>query len=211
MDSWIEALDITDQLGLTTSFAGFYSQPDPEDQPMITNYIELAMRTNSLSAGLHAVHPDLLHATLGLCDEHFEYHDSKSWLNAMEELGDMAWFVALAGHALDYDPFLRAEDYVRTYPDCPLLAEAIAEFVGIVKKSYAYGAVLDTRRLCDLLNAMAGRIAAIAEAKGDRTLDEVLMANIAKLQARYPDKFTEALALGRDLKTEAVALRAELH
>lgn len=182
-----------------------------EEPTVITNYIELAMRTNSLSAGLHAVHPDLLHATLGLCDEHFEYHASTSWLNAVEELGDLCWFVALASHAIDHDPFQRADIYVRLNPECPLLAEGVAEFVGIVKKSYAYGAVLDTTRLCTLLDAMAGRISAIAEAKGDRTLDEVLMANIAKLSARYPERFTEQLALNRDIKQEAVALRSELH
>lgn len=211
MDAWIEALEETDRMGLTTNFSGFYPQPDPEDQPMITNYIELAMRTNSASVGTHGVSPDLLHATLGLCDEHFEYHDAKSWLNAMEELGDLAWFVALAGYALNYDPFPRAELYVHTYPDCPLLGKALAEFVGIVKKAYAYGAVLDRPRLHTLLDAMAGRIAAIAIANGDRELDEVLMANIAKLQARYPDKFTAAQALARNIKQEAVALRSELH
>jgi NTP pyrophosphatase (non-canonical NTP hydrolase) len=40
------------------------------------------------------------------------------------------------------------------------------------------------------------------------TLEQVLTANIAKLQARFPDKFTEAHALHRDLSFEEKILQA---
>ena len=54
------------------------------------NYIDLALRTNSTVTGQNPeVTPDLLHATLGMADELFEYNMSKSWLNAVEELGDL--------------------------------------------------------------------------------------------------------------------------
>lgn len=179
---------------------------------MITNYIDLAMRTNSTVAGTNpAITPDLLHAALGLCDEYFEYDSATSWLNAIEELGDLCWFTALAGYALSHDPFVRWETYVADNPHAPLLRDAVHEFASLVKKSFAYGAPLDHGRLCTLLSVIAGRIATITVSKSDRLPDELLVANIEKLQARFPDKFTVAAALVRDIKHEAGAMRAVLH
>ena len=174
-------------------------------------YIKLAMRTKSTCTGLSdQVSADLIHATLGLCDENFEYHMARSWLNAIEELGDFCWFIALAAHDLRTDPFSGWENYMDLNPDAPLLQEALSEFVTLVKKSFAYGAPLDKKRLRALLHVMAGRIAKITVSKGDRQPEELLSANIAKLRARFPDKFESELALVRDIKQEAVAMRAEL-
>lgn len=178
---------------------------------MQTTYLALAMRTNSTVVGSNpAVTPDLMHATLGFADELYEYNTAKSWLNAVEELGDFCWFVALAASALNCDPFADQAHFAKINPAPPLLAEAVGEFVTTVKKAYAYGAVLDSKHLRFLLGAMVMRIAAIAEAKADRSMDELLSGNIAKLQARYPEKFTAEAALTRDLRGEALALRAEV-
>lgn len=182
---------------------------EPGEEPM--GYIDLAMRTNSNVTGQNpAVSPDLLHATLGMCDEHFEYHSAKSWAHACEELGDLCWFVALASHDLRVDPFARAEEFLDNNPEAPVLAAALAEFVSHVKRSYAYGKELNIARLFYLLRAMAARIALISESKSDRTFDELLEANIAKLAARYPEKFETDLALNRDLRSEGRALRGVL-
>lgn len=209
--NWLDSLEEHDRLG-TTDQAIYHLSHAHEEPPLITNYIDLAMRTNSTLTGRNpAVSPDLLHATLGLCDEHFEYSASKSWLNAVEELGDTCWFVALAARDLGCDPFDGWEDYIDRYPESPLLAEAVAEFVTLVKKSYAYGAGLPVPRLRVLLHVIAGRVAKITVAKSDRLPDELLMANIEKLMARFPDKFDADLALTRDTKQEAGAMRAVLH
>ena len=178
---------------------------------MNTTYIALAMRTNSTVVGTNLqVTPNLLHATLGLCDEHFEYSMAKSWLNAIEELGDMCWFVALASSALGCDPFADWESYIDRHPNSPMLAEAIGEFVGLVKKSFVYRAGLPYERLRTLLHVITGRIAKIVVAKSNFTPDELLMANIEKLKARFPDKFEVDMALTRDVKQEADAMRAVL-
>lgn len=172
------------------------------------NYIELAMRTNSTVTGQNPeVTPDLLHATLGMADELFEYNMSQSWLNAAEELGDLCWFIALAGKALDYDPF------ASPCPDlehAPTLTDAVATFVGSVKKSYAYNKPLDRLSLTYLLDVMVARISLIAENKSNRTLDDLLITNVAKLQARYPEKFDEDAAVNRNIKQEAAAMRLVL-
>lgn len=174
-------------------------------------YLALAMRTNSTVAGTNAlITPDLLHATLGLADELFEYQMSQSWLNAVEELGDLCWFVALASKELMFDPFPGTEAFAKFNPNLPVLAEAIAEFVGVVKKAFAYGQVLDVTRLRWLLSAMVARIEAISHSKAERSLEELLASNIAKLAARYPDKFTAEAALHRSIKNESGALKLEL-
>lgn len=177
------------------------------------NYIELAMRTNSNLTGCFGVPADLLHATLGLVDEHFEYQAADSWLNAVEELGDMCWFVALATRALQsrINPFDGYENF-GTNKDVPLLADAIAEFVEIVKKAYAYGKPLaDVReRLEFLLCTIVYRIHVIAELKCKRQLIELLTANIAKLEARFPEKFEQGMALVRTVKDESAAMRVTL-
>ena len=189
-----------------------YIDPPTEDITLNTTYIKQAMRTNSTVAGLNQqISPDLLHATLGLCDEHFEYSMAKSWLNAIEELGDLCWFTALAAFDLGCDPFDGWEDYIDRYPDSPLLTEAIAEFTGLVKKSYAYRGELPYKRLRVLLHVIAGRMAKIIVAKSKFTPDELLIANIEKLKARFPEKFEADLALTRDVKQEADAMRAVLH
>ena len=174
------------------------------------NYIRLAMRTNSNVTGTFNLPPDLLHATLGMCDEHFEYHMARSWLNAVEELGDFCWFIALASNALGAKPFDEWELFLDRSPEAALLQEALAEFVGLVKKAYAYGAPLDEPRLTGLLYVMAGRIAKIAISKGKINPDDLLAANIKKLKARFPAKFEQELALVRDIKQEAAAMRSEL-
>lgn len=189
-----------------------YSDPQTEEPTMLDTYIAQAMRTNSTVTGTNpSVSPDLLHAALGLCDEHFEYDMAKSWLNAVEELGDFCWFIALAGHDLGCDPFKGCETFIDIYPDSMLLTEALAEFVSLVKKAYAYGAILDAPALRQLLRIMAGRIAKIVVAKSDRSMEELLTANIDKLKARFPEKFEVEYALNRDIKQEAGVMRAVLH
>lgn len=184
---------------------------DDEVSPPMNNYIRLAMRTNSTVTGENQdVTPDLLHATLGLCDEFFEYDKAPSWRNAMEELGDLCWFIALASRDLQVDPFTHAEAYLDENPDCPTLRDAIMEFVSRVKKAYAYGAKLDVARLFCLLRVMIARVAQIVRHKSNLTLDGLLEANINKLQARYPEKFDAELAMNRDLRREAVALQQVL-
>lgn len=74
-----------------------------------STYQQLAMRT----AKPMDVQDDLLHAALGLTGEAGEFADciKKHWAygqpldsqNALEELGDLLWYIALACNALDVD------------------------------------------------------------------------------------------------------------
>ena len=176
---------------------------------MTENYITLAMRTNSPTTGTHGVHPDLLHAALGLADEMFEMYRAYSledMTNAVEEMGDFCWFVALAAYHLDCNPFVG-------FPSAEDLGDANLEdlthsFISAIKKAYAYGAPLDVAYLRQQLAMMVGCIAVTCgELLSKTSLVELLDRNIKKLRTRYPERFTQDLALNRDLDAEAATLR----
>jgi hypothetical protein len=179
------------------------------------NYIELAMRTNSTTVGTHGVSPDLLHAALGMVDEVNEVGqalDKHDLTNLIEEVGDLCWFIALAGNALGHDPFsARSNMQLENITPPPMV---IAEFVGLVKKCYAYGKPLPIDTLATMLDTLVlgcrATIDAMAESTNGITLEMVLAGNIAKLQTRYPDKFTAAHALNRDIAAEMRAMGSQL-
>src|SRR5690606_5016493 len=76
--------------------------------PMLTHYIPLALRTNSPVTGSNPeVSPNLLHAALGLASEVLEVLLANP-ADTLAELGDVCWFVALAGFELGCDPFADA-------------------------------------------------------------------------------------------------------
>lgn len=87
-------------------------------------YQSLAIRT---AKAMPSVTDDLLHASIGLCGEAGEFADciKKHWAygqeldreNAIEELGDMLWYVALACNALDVDMAeVAARNISKRYP-----------------------------------------------------------------------------------------------
>lgn len=179
------------------------------------NYIEQALRTNSPDTGTFDVSPDLIHATLGLNDECFELAaaiNSENVQNLIEETGDLCWFIALAGHALDFDPFTDIPNYelelLTPAPQC------VFRFNSLVKKSYAYGKPLPTLELRTILTELVCGLRAViqvvhTELEGP-TFEQVLEGNIAKLKARYPEKFSLAHATHRDTAAEMAAMEARL-
>lgn len=114
-------------------------------------YIPLAMSTCSDKFFPEYVHPQLLHASMGMVTEAGEFQDALKRalfygkpldkVNLVEELGDVAWYIAIA---------------------CNHLGVSLEETFGI---------------------------------------------NIAKLKARFPDKFTQHAALFRDLEGEYAVLK----
>lgn len=177
---------------------------------MIEYYIEQAMRTNSPTTGTHDVHPDLVHAALGMTDELLELSDAvhaDDIPNAIEEMGDFCWFIALAASRLGSNPFV-------DYPPADALEGLDLErlthrFVSAIKRAYAYGAPLDVPALQHTLSLMVG---CITEGCSDlefthTSLLELLDANLRKLKARFPERFSTTYALDRDLEAERAALQ----
>lgn len=76
------------------------------------------------------------------------------------------------------------------------IAGEAGELLDAIKKTWVYGKSLDRANIIEEL----GDIEFYSEAlRGllNVTRDEVIAANIAKLQVRYPTQYTDALALAR--------------
>jgi len=85
-----------------------------------------------------------------------------------------------------------------------LVTEA-AEIADALKKHLFYGKEIDDVNVIEELGDSAWYSAMAVDALETR-ISQVLEKNIAKLRARYPEKFTEAAALNRDLEKEREVL-----
>lgn len=86
------------------------------------------------------------------------------------------------------------------------LCTEAGEFMDAMKKAVFYGKPIDTVNLKEELGDILWYIAIIIDALGDTTIDEIMAVNIAKLKARYPDKFSKTHAEVRDLDRERSVL-----
>lgn len=75
------------------------------------------------------------------------------------------------------------------------------ELVDVYKKSLAYGKPIDVANEKEEIGDLMWYIANHCTNRGF-DLSEIMATNIAKLQARYPEKFTSENAITRDLSKE---------
>jgi NTP pyrophosphatase (non-canonical NTP hydrolase) len=75
------------------------------------------------------------------------------------------------------------------------------EFMDALKKHVFYGKPLDKVNLKEEVGDLLWYCALALHAL-DSSFEEVMATNIAKLKARYPDKFEESQAINRDLDKE---------
>lgn len=83
-----------------------------------------------------------------------------------------------------------------------------AEFSDMLKKHIFYGKPIDRVNLAEELGDQLWYVAMALRALGT-DFETVMERNIAKLKARYPQKFTEELAENRDLETERAILEGK--
>lgn len=89
------------------------------------------------------------------------------------------------------------------------LATEAGEFLDTLKKHIYYGAELDDTNLKEEIGDVMWYVALACNAYGI-DIGDVMQANIAKLQARYPDNFTSEDALNRDTANERRVLEGQL-
>lgn len=82
------------------------------------------------------------------------------------------------------------------------LSTESGELLDALKKHIYYGKDLDLVNLLEESGDLFWYLAIIADALGHRTFFKIMSKNIAKLQKRYPEKFTEGKANTRDLTAE---------
>lgn len=165
---------------------------------------------------------DLLHAGLGWSSELSELVDATyvpnlddiDYVNIAEEIGDVSWYCSIAIDALGLDPEsvslyekdakwgnLREKDYEHLRVTTAAIVWASGEFNDLVKKSLFYGREFDLKKAERHLKSLSMAMAGAAVVCGT-TMEKIRETNIAKLKARFAEKFTNAEALNRNLEVE---------
>jgi len=128
-------------------------------------------------------------------------------VNLMEEIGDIKWYLAIASDILP-DFTIKVSAFDRSIELRELLFtlnEHAGKMLDLMKKTMFYGKPLDIKDIINSLNHIDVTCDLIVQHFGKSPKD-VLATNLAKLSARYPEKFTDFDADNRDLKKERTIL-----
>lgn len=185
----------------------------------LTEYQKLARRTgiSPHSPGQYKTHDEfeLMHLFYGLSTESGELNDIEKKLifykkdydtiNAIEELGDMLWYIA---NYFEYKNIGLENLYIKIQHEkynvlkiqnyLGELSIAISDYIESNedhKKEYYHGKIMGS--ILVITSMVESRIEILGY-----NLSDVLDINIKKLQVRYPDKFDYYLAENRNIEAE---------
>lgn len=141
----------------------------------------------------------LIHGILGMVGESAEIMsvalDKDFETNSMKEMGDWMWYAAIAAEALGFslDTLVKMEAGMVEGPNISQCSCEIAEHL---KKWLFYGREISKTQYASLI---AKGIAWIRFDMQDMSFDfqEMLRANVAKLEKRFPESFTTQAAIAR--------------
>jgi len=159
---------------------------------------------------------NMLHAAMGMVTESAElienYDGSKECdsVNVFEECGDIFWYFSIIqrelGFNIEDDYFTSTESdesYFREFGViyCVDLIKAVANVLDLHKKMAYYGKPMDEAKYKEAFYKAAKALKVIVNLEGFNVF-EIYERNIAKLKARYGEKFSEESALNRDIEKE---------
>lgn len=169
----------------------------------IKEYQQLALRTEARNPE-HTQADRWIHGVLGFITEFDEFYDTKTHVDMVEEFGDVMWYVTLLADVANVD--LSTIEQPLRLPGSVIAWAAKAADIGKRWKYYnippSESAL--TEAVCQLYVHACGYWIKIVAADSD--IPKALDRNIAKLKARYPEKFTTEAAANRDLAAERAAL-----
>lgn len=196
----------------------------------LNRYNDLAIRTESndfAAIAGRAADPRIirvLHGVIGLVTEvgelrvALERANLEGWktspleaidkVNAAEEIGDLFWYAAVLTKELgEYGTEYSLKNNIAFEHRVQILNEICDHILDHMKKVLFYGKPLDVEKVQNAVFAVVDHGEAMAVQLGT-TPGEIRRKNIAKLAARYGDKFTDYAAEHRDLDAERKILEA---
>lgn len=175
-----------------------------KEEMSAAKYQALAMRTAKQMEPKMA----MIHAALGLASDAGEYIEAAntekpSIPHIVEELGDCMWFLS---YACDVHG-INLEDIIKEGPIFGLesfeteLVASVGHYCTVIKAYCIYGKPLDQVEVVEHLRDIYFALSRCADT-WSLHLPTVCSENIAKLQKRYPDKYTDEAAIARADKVD---------
>jgi hypothetical protein len=153
-------------------------------------YPPLAMRT---CKDMPTLKDHIAHMGLGLGSEYLEYLSANDITNQNEEVGDMCWYVSGICNSLNIS-------FIPIKPKNWNMDEIVGDIVSICKKHFVYGVDINIEKLTELCQNLLFILGSDFP-ELEQTLDSILKDNIEKLKVRYPEYYTDQLAVERLDKT----------
>ena len=161
--------------------------------------IECKRTCPSLGGGLKM---DLAHMVLGMNTEIVELREAfekEDMVNVLEEISDKGWYLCnyltFRGLHIPTKGTMYSTDFIGS------LYDEVAKLQDLIKKHIAYNKPIDEDLEYQYLTNIFELIYGLCD-NYVLNLEEGLEKNIAKLKARFPDKFDESLAINRDVDVE---------
>lgn len=146
---------------------------------------------------------DLIHMSIGLVGELLEYQQSEDEGNALEELGDMLFYVEGLKQAIE---IAAGEQMIWIEPkdsdEVWCIEEVVQDLTDAVKKYTMYNKPTDWELLWDYCLELKRLICDEAMEDYGRTLEELEASNIKKLTKRYPSGYCNKAAEERKDKQD---------
>ncbi len=166
----------------------------------------------TLSTQFHCEKQDelLLHAVVGVLTELEELTDwNGDEVNKKEEVADSFWYVGILDRVLE----LNLEIPKTTGTKVQITNEKLiidlykisSKLLDPIKKKLYYNKPIDLLTFSDLSRKLFNTLCLFCEINDIET-ELILDTNIAKLKARYGEKFSSDRAINRDLTTERLIL-----
>jgi len=183
-------------------------------------YEKLAQVTN----GKYSAERDIQHAAYGIVTEvgelfdaykrHLFYGTELDLVNLMEEIGDVYWYVAIMARALELDlaelDNIEIEKYLDTLNVTLKVEHSLSSLICQADTLFSIMATVSSPgELEEHLYRLVEELVCFATVHGLQPAN-CRKANIAKLQKRYPDKFSGEAAVNRDTALERRELEKHL-
>ncbi len=185
-----------------------------------TEYKKLSEKTLSYEFHCSTENEIMLHGVIGVITELEELLDwgvKKDEVGMEEELADSLWYIAIFGrfYNLEYPTITQKKNifnkmlkkvwYKRYIQQSDLIVldmyKKTSLLLDMMKKQLYYNKPFTDVKFCEIVNDIMLLTLKFADYHSIN-IEKAMEINIAKLKARYGDKFTSNRAINRDLKVE---------